>query len=88
MSSRLVRIPILLALLVVGVLLVADIAYLFRGSLEEFPTPEQESKVRVVTSAIAILLIGVEVALWYAFRRLGSVPQGMHPASNNSTRVG
>ena len=64
------RIAILVGMLVVGLLMVVDVAYLVTGSLEEFPTAEQEDKVRTVTTAIAVVLVAVEMALWIVFRRL------------------
>src|SRR5688500_15054771 len=69
-ARRLLRITILLSMVVVGILLCLDLAYLMRGSLEQFPTAEQEDKVRWVTAAIAMLLLAVEVVLWLAYRRL------------------
>gem|GEM_PF-6840348 len=40
----------------VAALLALDIAYFVHGSLEEFPTVEDHSKVRLVTALVAIFL--------------------------------
>ena len=64
------RYVILLAMIVVGLLLCLDVAYMSRGSLEMFPTEEQEDKVRRVTVFIAVVLVTVEVGLWWHFRDL------------------
>ena len=70
MRVRLLRVALLLAMVIVGVVLLVDIAYLIAGSLEQFPTAEQEDKVRRVTTAIAVLLVAIETGLWFAHRRL------------------
>jgi hypothetical protein len=38
--------------------------------LEQFPTEEQEDKVRTVTSAIAVLLSVTELGLWWLLRQV------------------
>jgi hypothetical protein len=53
-----------------AIALLLDLAYLVRGSLELFPTPEQQEKVRMVTATIASLLVFTEIALWALLRRL------------------
>ena len=70
MRLRILRVALPLSMAVVAVVLAADIAYLMVGSLEQFPTAEQEDKVRRVTGAIAVLLITLEIALWFAHRNL------------------
>lgn len=65
----LTRLAIIGAMLVVGVLLVVAVAYRIRGSLEWFPTAEQEAKVRVVTTLLAAGLAIAEVGLWQLLRR-------------------
>jgi hypothetical protein len=66
--ERSLRGIILVAMAVVAILLCLDVAYLVSGSLEQMPTPEQEDKVRIVTSVIAIMLLAVEAALWFIYR--------------------
>jgi hypothetical protein len=61
---------VIAAMVVVGLALGLDLLYLVRGSLEEFPTPEQQDKVRTVTGALAVLLALAELALWLLVRRL------------------
>jgi hypothetical protein len=65
---RLVRYGLMLAMLVVAILLGLDLLYLVRGSLEQFPTEEQEYKVRVVTAVLGVLLLLAEVILWAVLR--------------------
>lgn len=57
-------------MVIVALLLCLDIAYLASGSLEQFPTAEQEDKVRQVTTVIAIALLAAEAVLWLAYRSL------------------
>ncbi|HEX8430928.1 MAG TPA: hypothetical protein VF625_06550 [Longimicrobium sp.] len=71
MLTRLLRPALWLALLAVGLVLAADLAYLAHGSLELFPTDEQQATIRQVTGVIAVLLAAVEVGLWLLLRRLG-----------------
>ena len=65
----LTRLAIVGAMIVVGVLLAVTVAYRLRGSLEWFPTAEQEAKVRVVTTLLAAGLAITEVGLWQLLRR-------------------
>ena len=60
---------VVIAMLVVGLLLCLDLAYLLQGSLEEFPTDEDHEKVRLVTTAIAAALVIAEFGLWSMLRR-------------------
>jgi hypothetical protein len=62
------RLAIRLMMLAVGVVLAIDVLYFARGSLEMFPTPEEQEKVRVVTGAIAVLLLCAEGGLWALLR--------------------
>jgi uncharacterized membrane protein len=55
-------------MVVAGLLLAIDVFYLVNGSLEMFPTAEQQEKIRTVTGAIAVLLLMVEAALWALLR--------------------
>ena len=61
-----------LAMVAVGLVLALDLLYFVRGSLESFPTAEQQEKVRVVAGTIAALLVIVELVLWWVLRRLGT----------------
>ena len=69
MGGSVARTAIRLAMVVVGVALAVDVVYFFTGSLEMFPTAEQQAKARTVTGAIAVLLVAVEVGLWALLRR-------------------
>ena len=64
------RLLVGLAMVVVGLLLLLDVAYFVRGSLEWFPTHEQQDKIRRVTGVIAVLLAGIEIGLWWLLRYL------------------
>jgi hypothetical protein len=48
----------------VATVLMLDVAYFLRGSLETFPTAEQQQKVQLVTGVIAVVLAAVEFGLW------------------------
>lgn len=56
--------------LAVGAVLLLDIAYFFHGSLEWYPTDEQQEKVKIVTAIIAILLAVVETVIVALLLRL------------------
>jgi hypothetical protein len=72
MVRRLARYGVLLAMIAVGLLLCLDVAYFVHGSLEEFPTEEQEDKVRRVSAVIAAILVVAEVGLWSVLRHLSA----------------
>ena len=55
-------------MLALGVVLAVDLLYFAIGSLEMFPTAEQQEKVRIVTGAIALLLLCAEIGLWALLR--------------------
>ena len=63
------RYALLALMLAVGLLLALAVAYLVRGSLEEFPTAEQQDKVRTVARAFVLVLAAVEIVLWRVVRR-------------------
>ena len=67
-SRQLARSAIWMAMTIVGLLLAFAIAYFLRGSLEEFPTAEDEAKVRTVTGVLAAILAIVEIGLWSLLR--------------------
>ena len=69
-TRRLPRLVVVIAMVVVGLLLALDVAYFARGSLESFPTDEQQDKVRTVTTALAAVLVAAELMLWWLLRRL------------------
>ena len=66
MGRQLARFALVVAMIVVGLMLCLDVVYFVRGSLEEFPTDEQQEKVRVVTAMLAVLLVAAEAVLWSA----------------------
>ena len=76
-TRRLLRSVVLLAMVVVGLLLCLDVAYFAHGSLEWFPTDEQEDKVRRVTAALGAVLLASELVLWSILRHLrrGATPR-------------
>lgn len=57
----------------VGLALLLAGLYLVHGSFEMFPTEEQQGKVRIAMSVLAVCLVAVEALLWgllrYARRR-------------------
>ena len=54
-------------MIVVAGLLVLDVAYFVNGSLEMFPTEEQQSKIRGVTTCLGVVLILLEAGLFVLF---------------------
>lgn len=56
---------LVLAAVFVGALLVLDIAYFLHGSLEAFPTDEKQSKVKIFTTMIGIILGSIEAIIIY-----------------------
>ena len=76
MLLRLAQLLLWLALVTVGFLIAAALLYFARGSLEEFPTAEDTSKVRTVTGVGAALLLGLEVALMIGLRRVTRAIRG------------
>ena len=70
MVDRLARIAVRLVMLLLGLMLIAFLAYAIRGSLEEFPTEEDHAKVRTVSGGLASLIILAEAGLWLLLRRL------------------
>ena len=70
MARQIMQYVLLLSAIAVGLLLCLDVAYFFRGSLEEFPTEEQMDKIRRVTAVLAGVLVAAELALWWALRLL------------------
>ena len=55
-------------MVVIGFPLALAVAYLAHGSLEMFPTAEQQDKVHTVAGVIAGGLSAVEIALWWLQR--------------------
>ena len=64
MARRIARYGVLLAMLLIGLLLCLDVAAFVHGSFEQFPTDEQAGKARLVTGALAALLVVAEASLW------------------------
>ncbi len=79
MNPRTARLLTLLAVALVGVVVVLDVAYFVAGSQEMFPTAEQHEKVRIVTAAAAALLVAVEIGLCTIHRRLRGVSSSLVP---------
>ena len=79
MESHL-RYVIWILMVVGGVLLALAAAYLVRGSLEAFPTAEQQDKVRTVAGVLVAVLAVVEFALWWLLRRLDRTGGSRAPA--------
>jgi hypothetical protein len=68
MTRNLTRLALWIALAVVGSALLVMLAYFVTGSLEQFPTDEQQNKVRVVTGVLATILLAIEIGLWSLLR--------------------
>lgn len=80
------RFAVVIAMMVVGALLAVTIAYLVHGSLEAFPTAEQQDKVRRVMALLSAVLLLLEGGLLLALRRMGRMPPD--PRSTNASRAG
>jgi len=52
----------------IGVLLLADVVYFWHGSLELFPSDEQQNQVHLATGVLAILLFLAEGGILLALR--------------------
>ena len=72
MSRNLTRVALWIALAVVGFTLLVVLAYFVTGSLEQFPTDEQQNNVRVVTGVLATILLAIELGLWTLLRHTKS----------------
>ena len=70
MLLRLVQLALWLALAVVGILFILAVLYFAHGSLEEFPTAEDTSKVRTVAGVGAVFLFGLALVLGVFLRRI------------------
>ena len=68
MERSIARLAIIGAMSVGGVLLALAVAYRVRGSLEWFPTAEQEAKARQVTTLLVAGFAAAEVGLWQLLR--------------------
>jgi heme/copper-type cytochrome/quinol oxidase subunit 2 len=64
----------------VGVVAILSGAYTVHGSLEIYPTEEQQDKVRVVMGSVFVASILVEVALVFFLRRVLSSSRGQTAA--------
>ena len=72
MTRHLTRFALWIALTVVGSTLLVVLAYFVTGSLEQFPTEEQQNTVRVVTGVLATILVAIAIALWALLRHTKS----------------
>lgn len=54
---------------IIGLFMICIMMYYWNGSLEAFPTEEQESKVQLVANLILILLIVIQVILFFIYRK-------------------
>ena len=70
MARRLMTLGVWLALIVVALALVADVAYFVHGSLEMYPTEERQSAVRFTTGSVAALLTLIGLGLLLLLRVL------------------
>ena len=82
MLLRLAQLALWLAVAAVGILLVLAVLYFAHGSLEEFPTADDHSKVRLVSGVGAALLLAVGLALLALLRRVSQAARGRRPADS------
>lgn len=68
--TRLAKLIVIALMVVVALIgLLAGLSFV-HGSLELYPTEEQQSKARTVAGSVVLLSCVLEYALWRAFRRL------------------
>lgn len=64
------KLGIIAAMLLTGILLVGFIVYFYQGSLEMFPTEEQQDKVRTVTGVAIVILTLAEGLMFLIYRKI------------------
>jgi hypothetical protein len=74
MARQLAILAAWLAIIVVALLLLLDVAYFMYGSFEMYPTEERQSGIRLLTGILAVLLTLIEVGLWLLLRVLRRSP--------------
>ena len=87
MTRNLTRFALWIALTVVGSTLLVVLAYFVTGSLEQFPTEEQQNTVRVVTGVLATILVAFAIALWTLLRHTKSTGASGERGSRESPRL-
>lgn len=68
------RVAVVPMMIVVALALALDILYFMRGSLELYPTDEQQDKIRILTTTFGVLLAIVELGLGLLLWRLARKP--------------
>ena len=63
---------ILVAIIIVAAFMILDITYYFNGSVELYPTEEQEEKVRLVTGLMFFVLFIIEAILVISYRKVNT----------------
>ena len=87
MTRTLTRFALWIALAIVGSTLLVVLAYFVTGSLEQFPTDEQQNNVRVVTGVLATILVAIEIGLWTLLRHTKSSGPPGERAPRESSRL-
>lgn len=57
------RILLNISIIIVALFIYTSYMYFINGSLEMYPTPEQEEKVKIFTSTCIVLFTGLEIVL-------------------------
>ena len=55
------RILLNISIIIVALFIYTSYMYFVNGSLEMYPTPEQEEKVKIFTSTCIVLFTGIEI---------------------------
>ena len=87
MTRNFTRFALWIALTIVGSTLLVVLAYFVTGSLEQFPTDEQQNNVRVVTGVLATILVAIEIGLWTLLRHTKSSGPPGERAPRESSRL-
>ena len=62
-------------ILIIAVLLVLNLSYSFYGSVESFPTEEQNEKVKLFSGLVFFVLLLIEAALVRLYKKESSLDQ-------------
>jgi magnesium-transporting ATPase (P-type) len=64
---------ITITMILIFIFIIAFALYFFHGSLEMYPTEEQQDKIHSITSLIIVALIIIEAVLFFAYKRVTKI---------------
>ena len=83
---RLTKYLLSVAMVLVGLVLLAAISYLVHGSLEMHPTEEQQGKVRLIMLLTFVCCAEVEAVLWLLIRNMNGREQPNNAIDSDAAR--